>query len=95
MRKIIANQKRWVHYGSSISHSKLINKTGDTNIYYVDGLKIFGPGELKYLPDKLYPNATGQFILAENFIRKCLKSSHVRWKYPSKIKATMKWGDKS
>lgn len=43
-------------------------KYGDKNIYYVDGLKIFGQNELKYLPDDLHPNSEGQPVLAEHFI---------------------------
>ncbi len=42
-------------------------KYGDENIYYVDGLSIFGPAQFQYLPDKLHPNAEGQFALADNF----------------------------
>jgi hypothetical protein len=42
---------------------------GDDNIYYIDGLKLFGVDELSYLPDELHPNAEGQQILAEHFIR--------------------------
>jgi hypothetical protein len=41
---------------------------GDKNIYYVDGLKIFGQDETKYLPDDLHPNSEGQPILAQHFI---------------------------
>lgn len=51
-------------------------KYGDNNIYYVDGLKIFGPEEIKYLPDELHPNAEGQFILADHFVKE------VFWKFP-------------
>ena len=40
---------------------------GDKNITYVDGLKIFGPDEVKYMPDELHPNAEGQFVMAEHF----------------------------
>lgn len=43
-------------------------KYGDKNIYYVDGLKIFGQNELSYLPDDLHPNSEGQPVLAEHFI---------------------------
>ncbi len=41
-------------------------KYGDTNIHYVDGLSIFGPAQVGYLPDKLHPDAEGQFPLADN-----------------------------
>lgn len=47
---------------------------GDVNIYYVDGLKIFGQKEAEYLPDQLHPNAEGQFALADNFIREVFQN---------------------
>lgn len=40
----------------------------DNNIFYVDGLKIFGKEYSEYMPDKLHPNAEGQYIMSENFI---------------------------
>jgi GDSL-like lipase/acylhydrolase family protein/salicyl acyltransferaes SsfX3-like protein len=43
-------------------------KRGDKNIYYVDGLKIFGAEFADYLPDELHPNAEGMELMAENFI---------------------------
>jgi hypothetical protein len=43
-------------------------KRGDKNIYYVDGLKIFGPELTEYLPDELHPDAKGMEFMAENFI---------------------------
>lgn len=43
-------------------------KRGDKNIYYVDGLKIFGPELVDYLPDKLHPDGKGMELMAENFI---------------------------
>jgi len=46
---------------------------GDKNIYYADGLKVFGPDELKYMPDQLHPNAEGQPVFAENFEKTVLK----------------------
>jgi len=51
-------------------------KYGDNNIYYVDGLKVFGPEEIKYLPDEVHPDAEGQFILADHFIKE------VFWRFP-------------
>ena len=47
---------------------------GDKNIYYVDGLNIFGQKEAEYLPDQLHPNAQGQFALADNFIREVFQN---------------------
>lgn len=51
-------------------------KYGDNNIYYVNGLKVFGPEEMKYLPDNTHPDADGQYVLADNFIKKTF------WKFP-------------
>lgn len=56
---------REIHEGIAASCLKY----GDRNLYYVDGLKVFGPAELKYLPDELHPDAEGQFVMAENFAR--------------------------
>jgi lysophospholipase L1-like esterase len=56
---------REIHEGIAASCLKY----GDRNLYYVDGLKVFGPDELKYLPDELHPDADGQFVMAENFVR--------------------------
>lgn len=42
---------------------------GDDNIYYIDGLRLFGVDELGYLPDEVHPNAEGQQILADHFMR--------------------------
>lgn len=47
-------------------------KHGDKKIYYVDGLSILGPEYVKYLPDGLHPDANGQFIMAENFIKEAI-----------------------
>lgn len=42
----------------------------DRNIYYCDGLKLFGEKEsCTNMPDKLHPDAEGQFIMADNFIK--------------------------
>ncbi len=43
-------------------------KYGDTNIYYVDGLTVFGPDAAeRYMPDELHPDGDGQVVLAEHF----------------------------
>ncbi len=42
---------------------------GDGNIYYVDGLSLFGPEHAHLLPDELHPDAEGYKILAENFLK--------------------------
>ncbi len=49
-------------------------KYGDTNIYYVDGVTIFGPEAAeRYMPDELHPDGGGQFVLAEQFIKKVFR----------------------
>ena len=47
--------------------AEILKFYGDSNVHYADGLKIFGPDELKYLPDEVHPNADGQPVLALNF----------------------------
>lgn len=46
-----------------------IQAHGDTNIHYVDGLKLFGPEYAHLLPDQLHPDAEGYKILGQNFLR--------------------------
>jgi lysophospholipase L1-like esterase len=41
---------------------------GDSNIYYIDGLKLLRRGQAHCLRDGLHPNAEGQAYLAANFI---------------------------
>ncbi|MDD5598366.1 MAG: SGNH/GDSL hydrolase family protein [Victivallaceae bacterium] len=52
-------------------------KRGDKNIYYVDGLKIFGPELTEYLPDKLHPDARGMELMAENFVHEVFKKHKI------------------
>jgi len=40
---------------------------GDRNLYYLDGLQLFGPEYADYLPDELHPNAEGYRIMASRF----------------------------
>ncbi len=47
-------------------------KYHDENIYYVNGLDIFGEEHLCYMQDQLHPDAEGQLPLALNFIEKVL-----------------------
>ena len=42
---------------------------GDDNIYYVDGLKLFGEELAHLLPDNLHPNAEGYRRMGENFLK--------------------------
>ena len=53
-------------------------KRGDKNIYYVDGLKIFGPELLEYLPDELHPDAKGMEFMAENFMDEVFKKHKIK-----------------
>jgi lysophospholipase L1-like esterase len=42
---------------------------GDRNVYYVDGLEVFGADLAHLLPDELHPNAEGYRRMGENFSR--------------------------
>ncbi len=53
-------------------------KRGDKNIYYVDGLKIFGAELINYLPDELHPNGKGMEFLAENFMNEVFKKHRIK-----------------
>jgi len=48
---------------------ELLRKRGDRNIHYRDGLDLFGPGDVDYLPDGLHPNGDGYEILGTRFAR--------------------------
>lgn len=52
---------------------KTFKQHGDKHIYYIDGLKLFGPENHALLPDDLHPDAKGMEILAENFISEVFK----------------------
>lgn len=45
----------------------ILKKYGDQNLYYLDGLELFGEEYEKYMPDGLHPNAEGDKILAVRF----------------------------
>jgi hypothetical protein len=47
---------------------EILREYGDEDIYYVDGLKLFGPEYSELLPDKLHPNAEGYKQLGRNFL---------------------------
>ena len=53
-------------------------KRGDKNIYYVDGMKIFGPELTDYLPDELHPDAKGMEFMAENFMNEVFEKHKVK-----------------
>lgn len=44
-------------------------RRGDANIYYVDGLNLFGEDLAHLLPDNLHPDAEGYRLLGENFLK--------------------------
>ena len=46
---------------------EILSRYGDWNLYYVDGLKLFGPEAIEHMPDQLHPDADGQYLLAEHF----------------------------
>ena len=51
---------------------------GDNNIRYADGLKLLGPEQEKYLPDKIHPDADGQYIMADNFIKNIIPHNFIQ-----------------
>ena len=56
-------------------------KRGDKNIYYVDGMKIFGPELGDYLPDELHPDAKGMEYMAENFMTEVFEKHGIEIKH--------------
>ena len=46
-----------------------IQAHGDTNINYIDGLKLFGSDYAHLLPDELHPDAEGYKLMGHNFLR--------------------------
>jgi hypothetical protein len=40
---------------------------GDTNLHYLDGLRLFGAGDASDLPDDLHPNAAGYVRMGRRF----------------------------
>jgi hypothetical protein len=53
----------------------LFKRHGDQNIYYIDGLDLFGEEYEKFMPDGLHPNGAGDKIMAVRFQQ--LIESHV------------------
>ncbi|MDQ0973654.1 lysophospholipase L1-like esterase [Neobacillus niacini] len=45
----------------------MLKRHGDQNIYYIDGLDMFGEEYEKYMPDGLHPNGEGDKIIAVRF----------------------------
>lgn len=50
-----------------------LQQAGDVNLYYVDGLDIFGADYTALLPDALHPNAEGYRVLGQNFTERVAK----------------------
>lgn len=48
---------------------KIFHNRGDRNVFYIDGMKIFGPELNDYLPDGLHPDSEGIKLMGYNFIR--------------------------
>ena len=46
-----------------------LQQRGDSQVFYVDGLKLFGPDLKEHLPDDVHPNAEGYRLLGERFVR--------------------------
>ena len=42
-------------------------KTGDTDLFLIDGLTLFGPADADDLPDGLHPSADGYLRIGERF----------------------------
>jgi lysophospholipase L1-like esterase len=51
------------------SAAQTLQQNGDANLYYVNGLDLFGQELVDLLPDKLHPNAEGYKLMGENFLR--------------------------
>jgi lysophospholipase L1-like esterase len=47
---------------------KQLQTAGAKNLYYRDGLKLFGPAFDPFMPDHLHPDEEGYRRLAERFI---------------------------
>lgn len=56
----------------------LLQERGDQQLFYVDGLKLFGPELAAHLPDNLHPDAEGYKRLGENFVREVFGEMGVR-----------------
>ena len=41
---------------------------GDSNLYYLDGLQLFGPEDVDDLPDLIHPNEAGYIRIGERFV---------------------------
>ena len=46
---------------------RTLQRHGDRNLHYVDGLSIFGKEDEKYLADEVHPGDDGLHIIADRF----------------------------
>ena len=46
---------------------KILRDKGDTNIFYRNGLELFGPGDTGNLPDGLHPDGRGYVMMGQRF----------------------------
>lgn len=47
---------------------EVLRELGDENVFYVDGQKMFGPGNAGEQPDGVHPNAEGYKVLGKNYL---------------------------
>jgi hypothetical protein len=47
----------------------VVSRRADTNLEYIDGLKLFSAADAHLMPDGLHPNAEGYLLIAERFKR--------------------------
>ena len=50
-----------------------LQKQGDGNIHYIDGLEVFGPDLTHLLPDEVHPSAEGYKVMGVNFLEKVIQ----------------------
>ncbi len=53
-------------------------KRGDTNLYYIDGLKLFNKDLAHHLPDNLHPDAEGYRLMGENFLTEAFEIQDIK-----------------
>lgn len=46
----------------------IIKNRGDMNIYYINGLNLFGSNYVHFLPDDVHPDAEGYKVIAKKFL---------------------------
>ena len=45
----------------------VVSKRKDSNLFYLNGLELFGPADTHLMPDQLHPDATGYRLMGERF----------------------------